>query len=148
MDRILVGSTATGLIRGANCSVLAVPALQSATQRHMVGGTPDEIPESEWAAALDAFTRRNAGRLATLEVDDPAIGAQPQQRDIPFLGAAFDHHDRRIELMLGEMDDKSRHLTRGIEDVRHLDLLKDSTGRDWVLRVAHGSGQTILTLAR
>ena len=148
VDRILVGSTATGLIRGANCSVLAVPALQSATQRHMVGGTPDEIPESEWAAALDAFTRRNAGRLATLEVDDPAIGAQPQQRDIPFLGAAFDHHDRRIELMLGEMDDKSRHLTRGIEDVQHLDLLKDSTGRDWVLRVAHGSGQTILTLAR
>ena len=50
--------------------------------------------------------------------------------------------------MLGEMDDKSRHLTRGIEDVQHLDLLKDSTGRDWVLRVAHGSGQTILTLAR
>lgn len=148
VDRILVGSTATGLIRGAHCSVLAVPAPQVATQRHTIAGTPDEIPESEWAAALDGFSRRNAGRLATLEVDDPEIGAQPQQRDIPFLGAAFDHHDRRIELMLGDMEDTSHHLSRGIEDVHHLDLLTDSAGRDWVLRVAHGSGQTILTLAR
>lgn len=148
VDRILVGSTATGLIRGANCSVLAVPAPLVGTQRQTVGDSPDEIPESQWAAALDAFTRRNAGRLATLEVDDPAIGAQPQQRDIPFLGAAFDRHDRRIELMLGDQDDTGHHLTRGIEDVRHLDLLKDSTGRDWVLRVAHGDGQTIMTLAR
>lgn len=146
VDRILVGSTATGLIRGATCSVLAVPMPIGAVPRP--SGSPNEIPAHEWAAALEAFTRRNAGRLATLEVDDPEIGAQAQQHDYPFLGAAFDHHDQRIELMLGDMENTSRHLTRGIGDVRHLDLLKDAAGRDWVLRIAHGSGQTILTLAR
>jgi len=148
VDRILVGSTATGLIRGASCSILAVPAPIEARPRQMMDGTPDEIPEDEWAAALDAFTRRNAGRLATLEVDDPAIGAQQQLHDVPFTGAAFDRHDRRIELMLGDMDSADRHLTRGIGNVLHVDLLKDAAGRDWVLRIAHGSGQTILTLAR
>lgn len=147
VDRILVGSTATGLIRGAHCAVFAVPTPLGATRR-LPGGTPDEIPENEWADALEAFTRRNAGRVATLEVDDPEFGAQAQQHDYPFLGAAYDHNDRRIELMLGEMENSTRHLTRGIGDVRHLDLLKDAAGRDWVLRIAHGSGQTILTLAR
>jgi len=146
VDRILVGSTATGLIRGAACSVLAVPTPLGAARR--AAGSPDEIPEREWAPALEAFTRRNAGRLATLEVDDPEIGAQAQQHDYPFLGAAYDHHDRRIELMFGDLEQTSRHLTRGIGNVRHVDLLKDAAGRDWVLRIAHGSGQTILTLAR
>lgn len=148
VDRILVGSTATGLIRGANCSVFAVPTPAMAPSRHLPHGAADEIPEHEWAACLEAFTRRNAGRVATLEVDDPEFGAQAQQHDYPFLGAAYDRHDRRIELMLGDMENSTRHLTRGIGDVRHLDLLKDAAGRDWVLRIAHGSGQTILTLAR
>lgn len=146
VDRILVGSTATGLIRGAACAVLAVPTPLGAARR--AAGSPDEIPEGEWAAALEAFTRRNAGRIATLEVDDPEIGAQAQQHDYPFLGAAYDRHDRRIELMFGDLEQTSRHLTRGIGHVRHVDLLKDAAGRDWVLRIAHGSGQTILTLAR
>lgn len=146
VDRILVGSTATGLIRGATCSVLAVPTPSGTARRP--AGSPDEIPEHEWAPALEAFTRRNAGRIATLEVDDPEIGAQAQQHDYPFLGAAYDRHDRRIELMFGDQERTSRHLTRGIGNVRHVDLLKDAAGRDWVLRIAHGAGQTILTLAR
>lgn len=148
VDRILVGSTATGLIRGASCAVFAVPTPLGAATGHVGGRAPDEIPETEWADALEAFTRRNAGRIATLEVDDPEFGAQAQQHDYPFLGAAYDHHDRRVVLMLGEMEHSTRHLSRGIGDVRHLDLLKDAAGRDWVLRIAHGSGQTILTLAR
>ncbi|HMN08562.1 MAG TPA: universal stress protein [Gemmatimonadaceae bacterium] len=147
VDRILVGSTATGLIRGAHCAVFAVPT-PLGTEPRRAAGSPDEIPEHEWADALEAFTRRNAGRIATLEVDDPEIGAQAQQHDYPFLGAAYDHNDRRIELMLGDMENTTRHLTRGIGDVRQLDLLKDAAGRDRVLRIAHGSGQTILTLAR
>ncbi|MCC7323976.1 MAG: universal stress protein [Gemmatimonadaceae bacterium] len=148
VDRILVGSTATGLIRGASCSVFATPTPMGSVPPRSPEGVPDEIPEHEWAACLEAFTRRNAGRVATLEVDDPEFGAQAQQHDYPLVGAAYDRHDRRIELMLGDMENSTRHLTRGIGDVRHLDLLKDASGRDWVLRIAHGSGQTILTLAR
>jgi len=49
--------------------------------------------------------------------------------------------------MLGEQD-STRHFTRGISGVTSVDLLKDADGRDAVLRIAHGSGQTILTLVR
>jgi nucleotide-binding universal stress UspA family protein len=140
VDRMLVGSTATGLVRGAHAIVLGVPSGSS------VGVLP-EGHDVEWAADLEAFTRRNAGREATLEVDDPDLGAQTIHRGYPFLGAAWDRHDGRVELMMGEQE-TTRHFTRGISGVTSIDVLSDAHGRDAVLRIAHGSGQTILTLLR
>jgi len=84
----------------------------------------------------------------SLEVDDPELGAQAQEHDYPFLGAAYDRHDRRVEIMLGDFKGVGRHLTRGIANVTAIDILQDENGRDWILRVVHGNGQTILTLAR
>ncbi|MBK8249773.1 MAG: universal stress protein [Gemmatimonadetes bacterium] len=139
VDRMLVGSTATGLVRGAHVMVFGVPS----------GSAPVEVSGSheEWATRLTDFTRRNAGRDATLEVDDPDLGAQTIHRGYPFLGAAWDHNDQRVELMLGEQD-TTRHFTRGVTGVTAVDVLTDGHGRDAVLRIAHGSGQTILTLVR
>lgn len=149
VDRILVGSTATGIIRGAHCAVLAVP---TGSLGENVDAWPSAdrvtLPQDAWAAELAAFTKRNAGRRAALEVDDPELGAQAQEHDYPFLGAAYDHHDQRVEVMLGDFTGVGRHLTRGISDVTAIDVLQDETGRDWILRIVHGNGQTILTLAR
>ena len=145
VDRLLVGSTATALVRGAACAVLAVPApLGKAPE---VWGPSTEVGEADWATRLQDFTKRNAGRPALLEVDDPEYGAQAVHHGYPFLGAAYDHHDHRVEIMLGEQN-STRHFTRGIGDVHSVDLLLDALGRDAVLRIAHGSGQTILTLVR
>lgn len=141
VDRLLVGSTATGVIRGAHTIVVGVPA----SLMHVP--TVDAARRETWGSVLEEFTRRNAGRAATLEVDDPDVGAQTIHRGYPFLGAAWDRHDERVELMMGEQEG-TRHFTRGIPDVRSVDVLWDSHGRDAVLRIAHGSGQTILTLVR
>lgn len=141
IDRILVGSTATGIVRGAQCAVLAIPGEGNVARAFA------PLPDEAWARGLKEFTRRNAGRQAVLEVDDPEIGAQAQHRGYPFQGAAWDHHDHRIEIMLGEPS-STRHLTRGIGDVRSVDILQDAGGNDLVLRVAHGEGQTILTFVR
>lgn len=147
MSRLLVGSTATGIIRGANCAVLAVPA--SSGSDRLVG--VDEVskgPELEvrWAEELSVFTKRNAGRRASLEVDDPDYGVLIQEHGYPLLGVAYDRHDQRVSIMLGDLEGTRRHLTRGIADVRSIDVLRDVGGRDRVLRVAHGRGQTLLTL--
>jgi hypothetical protein len=58
-------------------------------------------------------------------------------------GAAYDHHDRRMELMLG--DGATRHITRSIADVESVAVNTDRHGRDAALMIAHGSGQMILT---
>jgi hypothetical protein len=147
MSRILVGSTATGIIRGADCAVLAVPAAPGSDR--MIG--VEEFAEgpgaaARWAEELSAFTKRNAGRRASLEVDDPDYGLLMQEHGYPLLGVAYDHHDQRVEIMLGDLEGTRRHLTRGISHVRSVDVLRDAGGRDRVLRVAHGRGQTLLTL--
>jgi nucleotide-binding universal stress UspA family protein len=149
IDRILVGSTATGVIRGAQCAVLAVPAPRGSDRPLAVPHREKVVlPRERWAQELEAFTKRNAGRRASLEVDDPELGAQAQEHDYPLLGVAYDHHDERVEIMLGDFAGIRRHLTRGITDVHDIDILRDEHGRDWIVRVAHGQGQTILTLAR
>ncbi|MGH7635186.1 MAG: universal stress protein, partial [Gemmatimonadaceae bacterium] len=147
--RLLVGSVTTRLVRCSTCSVLTVPHAAAKMQvRTMVGHQAVmAYPPSEWTAALDDFTRRNIGRRATLEVDDSEIGAQAQEIDYPLLGATYDSHDARVELMLGELGSTARHLTRGIGDVTAIDILRREDGRDAAIRIGHGRGQTLLTFS-
>ena len=149
VDRILVGSTATGILRGAECAVFAVPS-RSGEERLVwpATGNRESLDASRWSTELDAFTKRNVGRLTSLEVDDPEMGAQAQEHDWPLLGVTWDHHDERVDIMLGNFERAGRHLTRGIAGVTEIDLLRDEAGRDWILRIAHGRGQTILSLKR
>jgi nucleotide-binding universal stress UspA family protein len=145
--RMLVGSVTTRILRCSTCSVLCVPHAAAMT-RALVTAEPSTVTtlaRKEWPVELDEFSRRNLGRRGTLEVDDPDLGAQAQAHDYPLLGAAYDPHDQRVELMFGELGDVGRHLTRSIGHVSAIDTLKNERGQDIALRVAHGSGQTLLT---
>ena len=147
--RMLVGSVTTRIVRCSTCSVLTVPHAAVSTHARTMVGHPVVMayPRPEWTAALDDFTRRNLGRRGTLEVDDPEIGAQAQEIDYPLLGATYDDHDARVELMLGELGDRTRHLTRGIGGVTGIDILRREDGRDAAIRIGHGQGQTLLTFS-
>jgi nucleotide-binding universal stress UspA family protein len=141
VTRMLIGSVATRILRCAVCSVLSVPHRAAL----LPADAAESLPRPEWAGRLDEFTRANVGRRGVLEVDDPEIGAQAQERDYPFLGATYDVHDHRVGLMFGELGDVGHHLTRSIGGVSGIDVLTDDRGRDLALRIAHGSGQTLLT---
>jgi hypothetical protein len=80
-----------------------------------------------------------------LEVDDPEIGSQAEVTDYPFLGADFDRQTGRVEIMLGDAEPDGRHLTHSTSGVTSVDVLVDANNKDAVLRLAHGSGQTLLT---
>jgi nucleotide-binding universal stress UspA family protein len=147
VTRMLIGSVTTRILRCATCSVLTVPHATAMLQARTAVEPPmvNSLDRPEWSHALDAFTRRNVGRRGTLEVDDPEIGAQAQEHDYPLLGATYDQHDGRVELMFGELGDLDRHLSRSIGNVGRIDVLSDEAGRDIALRIAHGAGQTLLT---
>ena len=145
--RLIIGSVATRIVRASQCSVLTVPRAAAMTNAFTTADAPSAVtvaPE-DWAAELDSFGRRNFGRRATIEIDDPEIGAQAQEIGYPLLGAVYDPHDKRIELMLGEDRSFDRRLTRGIAHAIQVDVLCDDAGRDLALRIAHGAGQTLLT---
>jgi nucleotide-binding universal stress UspA family protein len=148
--RMLIGSVTTRLVRCSTCSVLTVPHSAAMTRARTSVEPPvvRALPHAEWTAQLDAFTRRNAGRRGTLEVDDPEIGAQAQEFDYPLRGATYDAHDQRVALMFGELGWGGPHLTRGISGVSGVDILQDERGRDLAIRIAHGAGQTLLTFAQ
>jgi hypothetical protein len=124
------------------------PAPSRVSGRAAERGVTMRFESARWAEVLDDFTRCNVGRRTRLEVDDPSIGAQAQEQDYRLLGVAFDAHDQRVEIMLGELGGGEPHLSRGIAGVESLHLLTDNDGRDLALRLRHGAGQTILTLLR
>jgi len=149
IDRLLMGSTSRGLVRGVPCAVLIVPVPAHLDVPYvLLEREHAPIPPDRWASELQAFTSRNAGRRVSIEVDDPEFGAQSQEFGYPLLGVAYDHHDRRVEIMVGDFKGTARHLTRGIDHVQSIHLMREASGRDWILRIAHGEGQTILKLNR
>jgi hypothetical protein len=103
---------------------------------------------SDWVRELQTFSHRNAGRLTTIEVDGPDLGAQQDEHGYPLRGVAYDPRDGRVDIMLGDLGSVDRHLTRSLENVRKIDVLEDARGRDRALCVEQdGDVQTILKFA-
>lgn len=149
VTRLVVGSVTTKLLRNSTCAVLVVPPDAGHTDLRRAGTDATlSLERSRWTEVLDDFTRRNAGRQTRLEVDDPELGAQPQENEYPLLGVSFDPVDQRVEIMLGELGAGERHLSRSLGDVESLDVLTNRDDQDIALRLKHGRGQTLLTLIR
>ena len=147
--RMLVGSVTTRILRCATCSVLAVPHAAAMTKARVVAApsTTMALPRAEWCAALDTFSRQNAGRRSTLEADDPDLGAQAQENAYPLISAVYDETLGRVELMFGEIGGIGRQMMRSMGDVDCIEILRNETGESIALRMLHGAGQTLLTLA-
>lgn len=60
------------------------------------------IQRDEWGSCFEDFSKRHQGRLATVWVMDPHLGAQVQARGLPFEGISSDTKGRgAIVLQLG-----------------------------------------------
>jgi len=148
LTRLWLGSVSQQLVRGARCSVLVAPPADLPSYLDELPSATTKFASYEWAERLEEFTRRNEGRMTTMEVIDPDVGAQIENRGMPFLGADFDPRDASVHIMLGDATLEGRHLTRSIRNVTAIQVLRETHGQDLMLRVAHGSGQTLLTLER
>jgi nucleotide-binding universal stress UspA family protein len=147
VERLFVGSVAADVLHGASGTVLASPAPGGAESVRIglrMMGSAATTGSGDWAAVLDGVTLRNPGRPVTIEVNDPEIGAQVQARGYRLMGATYDHNDRRVDLMLGDPAGAQRHLTRTIEGVDEIALCSGTDGRDHVLELRHGRGQTLV----
>jgi nucleotide-binding universal stress UspA family protein len=148
VERLIVGSVSTAIIRRATVAVLACgepsPTEVARIERSLFGVT-EQTDHASWAALLADVTLRNAGRTSTVEVDDPMVGARTAERGYAFTGGAYDRHDRRIELMFADPVDPSRHLTRSLARVEVVQVETGPDGRDRAVRIQHGAGRTTVT---
>ena len=143
LDTRMIGSVASRLLRAARCSVIVAPAPSRASRAERA---IEPITTDIWSKTLDDFGRRNWGRPTRLEIDDPALGAQIQERGYQLRGAAFDRHDGRVDIMLGTALSPG-HFTRTIPGVVGVGVASGADGRHAALRVLSGQGRasTLLT---
>ncbi len=147
IERLFVGSVAAGLLRRAKCSVLVSPTPTSADRERLqlqVSGSSESWAPVAWSDMLARFSVRNRGRLTTLEIDDPVLGAYTQETGYPFQGAAYDPHDERVELMFGSERAGRTHLTRSIASAHSVLVQADEHGMDTALTIAHGQAETVV----
>jgi nucleotide-binding universal stress UspA family protein len=154
VDRLLVGSVATSLLRGASCSVLIAPEAPLPAERraddHAAADVPRELTSAErltageaegWAKRLEEFARRNHGRRAVLEAADRRIGAYSFDSGYALLGAAYDPRTGRAELALGDPARDAPALRHAICEVTAVDVVAGAAGRDRSLSLAGRGGQ-------
>ena len=150
VERLFLGSAAEGTLRHAARSVLVTPPPNAIDRVRLELGVAGEVAlddAAKWAAALQAFTQRNAGRPVRLDVRDRASDLlRTESLGYPFVGAAYDAHDGRVELMLGDDPARARRLTHTIPSVRTIEIIAHGDGRrDGLLVVTDARGETVLT---
>jgi nucleotide-binding universal stress UspA family protein len=149
-ERVFLGSVASSVVHTAAQAVLAVPPPSSTEALELwlrITGTATSAEPREWSDALNDFTRRNAGRRTTIEVDDPEIGAQMLGRGA-LMGVTYDPHDRRVEIMVGDAHRTRRHLMHSIPKVESIAMTADDRGATEALELRHGRGHTLVLITR
>ncbi len=135
VERLVVGSVATRVLRGTTRAVFVVPEVAVTVERG-----PMVIPanRSEWPAMLEAFTLRNAGRTSRISVCETAMEAFAEERGYRFVRIGYDEGTGEVEIILGEASGL-RHVRRVMRDVSAI----APQGEDG-LRLAQSNGETVL----
>jgi nucleotide-binding universal stress UspA family protein len=148
LQRLVVGSQTTALVRAAERSLLIAPEPPFGERdrlRLALTGTSQSRDPSEWESQLRGLSQRNHGRPTVVEVDDLMFSAQVVESGYVLLGAAYDPKMKRIELTLGDAAQGARRVTRTMGLVDSVTIESDASGRDAGMRIDHGSGHTALT---
>lgn len=104
-----------------------------------------EIPRNEWPAFFDSFSRQHEDWLITLEVFGTEIGAQVEERELPFAGIVAERDEvqgDRIAIMIGGKPDD--HLTHNIRRPTLVSLEHTDEGADTALAIKSADGVTAL----
>jgi hypothetical protein len=102
------------------------------------------IQREEWDRCFEDFTRRHEGRLATVWVIDPRLGAQIEARGLPFDGISADAKGRGpIMLQLGRA--VGGNVEHPVDDPSQVWLEVTDEGKDAALEIlSEGGRKTIL----
>ena len=104
-----------------------------------------EIPREAWAATLDSFTAAHAGWLVSLDVLDPAIGAQPEVDNLPLLGVSAEGGSA-VTISAGRSP--AEHITHTIHAPSRVHLERRDDGADVALQIESAGGRRAILRLR
>jgi nucleotide-binding universal stress UspA family protein len=149
LERVFLGSVAESVMHAAEHTVLAVPpppAAEALELQRRVSGAATSDEAGDWAATLDAFTRRNTGRSVMLEVADREHGTHVAGHGYALVGVTYEPTQRCIEIMVGDAQAPLRHLTRSVRDPDAITIARTPGDRGEMLDIRHGSGHTVVVV--
>ena len=147
LDRLVLGSVATELLRTAPCSLLCVPgsALTRGSADEALPLARTSVPRSAWRQTLERFSDRQAGRRCRLDWDEPGEGGRVIGSTLKLIGADYDERDNAVRFMFGAAELAGEHATHVVSNVHGMDQLCDSEGAERGLSII---GDSTLTTVR
>ena len=134
VERLLVGSVSTAMIRGAPCCVLVAPELASeddVSGRLLFGETRTSVHPDEWRDLLRGVTDRNAGRQARLTLAPSSEGGvESLDRGYLLLAVEYDRRGGRADIILGDPHVVGSHLTHRITGLRRIEIVTQPDGSE------------------
>jgi nucleotide-binding universal stress UspA family protein len=151
IERVLLGSVSTELIRRADCTVVVVPDRAhepSEDATPAVGGVVESWDANAWPGLIERFGRRNGGRATQLRFRTASPrGAGSVEQGYFLVDASFDRAASRAEIVLGDPETPGSQLSHRISNVRAVMVSTDASGRDSSLRLDTASGRCTLILS-
>jgi len=99
-----------------------------------------EIPREAWRPALDTFTAIHAGWLVSLEILDPAIGAQPEIENLPLLGVSVEHPEGEGDITISAGRPDTPNITHTIHAPSRVDIERRDDGAVVALQIEAADG--------
>jgi nucleotide-binding universal stress UspA family protein len=150
IERMLLGSVSTQLIRRAECPVVIVPDRGVEPSEEPVpaaGGVVESWDANAWAGLIERFGRRNAGRPTQLRFKTASPqGAGSVEQGYRLVDATFDRAAARAEIVLTDPDSSNLQVSHRISNVRAVMVSTDAMGRDTSLRLDTATGRCTVTL--
>jgi nucleotide-binding universal stress UspA family protein len=151
IERVLLGSVSTEIIRHAECTVVVMPDRGHEAAEELLppaGGVVESWDATAWPGLIERFGRRNSGRSTRFRFTTASPqGAGSVESGYRLVHATFDRAAARAEIVLGDPDTASSQLVHRISNVRAVMVSTDASGRDTSLRLDTASGRCTLVLS-
>jgi nucleotide-binding universal stress UspA family protein len=151
MERLLLGSVSTELIRRAACTVAVLPDRGREADAEVLpvaGGVVESWDPNAWPALIEGFGARNGGRVVQLRFRTASPhGAGSVESGYTLVDASFDRAAWRARIVLADPEVPSSRLSHVISNVRAVMVSTDPMGRDTSLRLDTASGRCVLTVS-
>jgi len=149
IERMLLGSVSTELIRRAGCVVVVMPdhGPDGEDLLPAAGGVVESWDANAWPGLIQRFGRRNGGRPTQLRFRTASPqGVGSVESGYRLVDASFDRAAARAEIVLSDPETAGSQLSHRISNVRAVMVSTDATGRDTALRLDTVGGRCTLVL--
>jgi nucleotide-binding universal stress UspA family protein len=151
VERMLLGSVSTELIRHAACTVVVMPDRGQDTGEDLLpaaSGVVESWDANAWPGLIQGFGRRNGGRPTQLRFRTASPqGVGSVESGYRLVDTTFDRAASRAEIVLADPGTGGSQLSHRISNVRAVMVSTDATGRDTALRLDTLGGRCTLVLS-